>query len=79
MNLSITPHLEVSGSGFIASWSVTEDWGYGETEKEAVKDLVLTMVESLDLLENENLGPLMNEKLELLRWYVHTTSTGLEF
>lgn len=79
MNLSITPHLEKSGSGFIASWPVTEDWGYGKTEEKAVEDLVLVMVGSLDLLENEKLGPLMKKQFEFLKLYVHTTSTDQNF
>ena len=71
-NLSITPSIEKIDNEFVAS-----HWGSGKTMDDAIKDLSRSMVESLEVLESDadNLGPLMEKHLRLLKLYVHTTST----
>jgi len=78
VNLSITPEIEKDEDGFTAWHEPTLDWGRGETKEEAISDLLLSMTESLEILEVEsgNLGPLMEKHLHLLKLYVHTTSTN---
>lgn len=68
--------IEKDEGGYTASHKLTLEYGVGETEEEAVKDLLIAMTETKYILEKEKkLSSIMKEKLRLLRLYINITST----